>query len=72
MLGAINTKFLAEFEISVLPVAQQEIIAAMNQLAKRETQLLSKLAIEKEKYYSAVIDKAQKEMRRGKKHDDEK
>lgn len=72
MLGAINTKFLAGFEISVLPVAQQEKIAAINQLAKRETQLLSKLAIEKEKYYSAVIDKAQKEMRRGKKHDDEK
>ena len=46
----------------------QELRDAGRRIRKRGL----KLAIEKEKYYSAVIDKAQKEMRRGKKHDDEK
>lgn len=65
MLGAIKAKFFSEFEIAPIPISKQREIAAMNELAKKETRLLRRLADEKERYYSLIIDRAQKEMRRG-------
>ena len=65
MLGAIKAKFFSEFEIAPIPISKQRKIAAMNELAKKETRLLRRLADEKERYYSLIIDRAQKEMRRG-------
>lgn len=69
MLGAIKTKYFSEFEVVPLPMEKQECLASFNNLARRESQLLLELATEKEKYYAFIIDKAQKEMRRGKKYD---
>lgn len=65
MLGAIKAKFFSEFEVPVLSIAQQQKIANMNALAKTETMLLRRLADEKERYYSLMIDNAHKEMERG-------
>ena len=51
MLGAVKPRYFAEYEIDEIPISRQRIIADLNQLAKREVQLLEKLAAEKEKYY---------------------
>lgn len=71
MLSAVRPTFFAELEVLLLPLADQEKIAKLNLLAKQEIQLLKKLADEKERYYVAVIEHAQKSMRR-KIHDDQK
>ena len=71
MLSAVRPTFFAELEVLHLPLADQEKIAKLNLLAKQEIQLLKKLADEKERYYVAVIEHAQKNMRR-KIHDDQK
>lgn len=64
MLSAVRPTFFTDLEILPLPLADQEKIAKLNLLAKQETQLLKKLADEKERYYAAVINHAQKNMRR--------
>ena len=64
MLSAVRPTFFAELEILPFNLANQEKIAKLNLLAKRETWLLKKLAEEKERYYAAVIDHKQKNMRR--------
>lgn len=64
MLSAVRPTFFAELEILPLALSDQEKIAKLHLLAKRETRLLKKLADEKERYYAAVIDHAQKNMRR--------
>lgn len=65
MLGAIKAKFFAEFEIAPLPISDQQKIAAMNTLALEETRLLRRLADEKERFYSMIIDRANNELKRG-------
>lgn len=72
MLGAIKAKYFTDFELYPLPVADQEKIAALNSLARRENQLLKQLAEEKEKLYKSMIDRVQKKMRRGNAYDDQK
>ena len=64
MLSSVRPTFFAELEVLLLPLADQEKIAKLNLLAKQEIQLLKKLANEKERYYAAVIEHAQKNMRR--------
>lgn len=64
MLSAVRPTFFTDLEILPLPLADQEKIAKLNLLAKQETQLLKKLADEKERYYATVINHAQKNMRR--------
>lgn len=59
-----DVTFFAELEILPLTLADQGKVAKLNLLAKQETQLLKKLADEKERYYAAVIDYTQKNMRR--------
>lgn len=66
MLGAIKAKFFSDFEIDLPPVLSQQRIAGMNELAMRETKLLHRLAEEKSRYYSMIIDHTDKEMKRGK------
>ena len=66
MLGAVNARFLADFELTLLSVEDQHKIAQFNLLAKRECQLLRVLADEKEKYYAGVMDQAYKRAKRGK------
>ena len=65
MLGAIKAKFYSELEIPGLPIVKQQQIADMNALALREARLLRQLAAEKERYYSLLIDRTHKEMKRG-------
>ena len=65
MLGAVKPRYFAEYEIDEIPIPRQRIIADLNQLAKREVQLLEKLAAEKEKYYDQVIAHVHNELKRG-------
>lgn len=65
MLGAVKPRYFAEFEVEDLPLEQQRIIAELNRLARRENQLLLKLAAEKETYYNQMIHQVYKEMKRG-------
>ena len=65
MLGAVKAKFFSDYEFPLLSIDKQQQIAAMNELALKETKLLRKLADGKECYYSLLIDRAYKEMERG-------
>ena len=65
MLGAVKPRFFAEFEMEEIPLSQQRVLADLNQLAKREVQLLERLAIEKEKYYDRLINRVHNEIKRG-------
>ena len=66
MLGAVNARFLADFELALLSVDDQRKISQFNLLAKRERQLLRMLADEKEKYYASVLNQAYKRAKKGK------
>ena len=66
MLGAIKAKYFSDFDIPELPVMKQQLIADMNALALKETMLLRRLAEEKERFYSLLIDHIHKELKRGK------
>lgn len=65
MLGAVKPRYFAEYEVDEISTARQKILADLNQLAKREVQLLEKLAAEKAKYYDHVIDHVHNELKRG-------
>lgn len=64
MLGAIKAGYFSEFDITPLPLCQQQQIAAVHELSLKEASLLRQLADEKERYYSLMIDHAQKEYRK--------
>ena len=66
MLGAVNARFLADFELVLLSVEDQRKISQFNLLGKRERQLLRMLAEEKEKYYAGVLNQAYKRAKKGK------
>ena len=63
MLGAVKSRYFSEFKVYPVSLPAQEKIATVNLLAKQESFLLRELAREKEKYYDAMIDKLQKEVR---------
>lgn len=65
MLGGIKPSFFNDFRVDPLTMEKQQMIVALHQTARREVKLLTELAAEKEKYYSHIIDKVQKEMKRG-------
>jgi len=65
MLGAIKAKYFSDFDIPALSMLKQQKIADMNALALKETMLLKRLAEEKERYYSLLIDRTHKELKRG-------
>ena len=50
MLSAVKAVFFAEYDIDLIPISQQQKIAAVNSLAKTESKLLMDLAKEKESY----------------------
>ena len=62
-LGAVKPRYFAEYELEELPLSYQRTLADLSQMARRETQLLLKLAAEKEKYYNLMIDQVYNEMR---------
>lgn len=65
MLGAVKPRYFAEFELDELPFAQQQMMAELNRLAHRESQLLAQLATEKERYYDYVLNQVFSDMKRG-------
>ena len=64
MLGAVKPKFFAEYEITPLPIPEQQKIAAINALAKTESKLLRQLANAKEQYYEAILRNTYNEIKR--------
>ena len=64
MLGAVKPKFFAEYEITPLPIPEQQKIAAINTLAKTEAKLLQQLAKAKEQYYEAILRNTYNEIKR--------
>ena len=64
MLGAVKPKFFAEYEITTLPIPEQQKIAAINALAKAESKLLRQLANAKEQYYEAILRNTYNEIKR--------
>jgi restriction endonuclease S subunit len=65
MLAAVKAKTFSDFLIVLPAIAVQHRIAAMNALAIKETQLLRRLATEKERYYNRFIDNVYEEIMRG-------
>ena len=65
MLGAVKPRYFAEFEMEQISISHQQILADLNQLAKREAQLLAKLATEKERYYDHILNQVFTDMKRG-------
>lgn len=65
MLGAVKPRYFAEFEMEQISISHQQILADLNQLAKREAQLLAKLAAEKERYYDHILNQVFTDMKRG-------
>ena len=63
MLSAVKAVFFAEYDIDLIPISQQQKIAAINSLAKKESKLLMDLAKEKESYYSLLLQKKFNEVR---------
>ncbi len=64
MLGSVNAKYISDFEVEPISLAQQRQIAELNTLAKREIKLLQMLTAKKEQYYAQIIDDLQKKMRK--------
>lgn len=64
MLGSVNAKYISDFEVEPISLAQQRQIAEINTLAKREIKLLQMLTAKKEQYYAQIIDDLQKKMRK--------
>lgn len=64
MLGAVKPKFFADYEITPLPIPEQQKIAAINALAKAESKLLRQLANAKEQYYESILHNTFNEIKR--------
>ena len=64
MLGAVKPKFFADYEITPLPIPEQQKIAAINSLAKAESKLLRQLANVKEQYYESILHNTYNEIKR--------
>ena len=64
MLGAVKPKFFADYEITPLPIPEQQKIAAINALAKAESKLLRQLANAKEHYYESILHNTYNEIKR--------
>ena len=64
MLGAVKPKYFADYEITPLPIPEQQKIAAINALAKAESKLLRQLANAKEQYYEAILRNTFNEIKR--------
>ena len=64
MLGAIKAKFFSDYEIALLPISEQQKIAAINTWAKTESRLLQQLAKAKEQYYEIILRNTYNEYKR--------
>ena len=69
MLGMVHKEYFMNLRIVLLPLEQQKRIAKLNLLAKREHILLRELATQKEIFNTAIINKIQAQLRKGKNND---
>ena len=65
-LGTIRPAFFSDFEIDEISLYNQIKLAEINKLAKKELELLTELKEQKQKYFNALTNKIQKEMRKKK------
>ncbi len=65
VIGSVKAAYFSDLDIVPLSLEKQRKIAELDQLAKREAELLRQLADEKEKYYDWALSRIQKDMRRG-------
>ena len=65
-LGTIRPAFFSDFEIDEISLNNQIKLAEINKLAKKELELLTELKEQKQKYFNALTNKIQKEMRKKK------
>lgn len=65
MLGAVKARSLSDFELTLIPIEDQYRIAQLNLLAKKEKKLLEKLAVEKGRYHSEMLDQVYRNTKRG-------
>lgn len=65
MLGAVKSKFFSELDIAPISIEDQQKIAAMNMLAKKESRLLRELEQTKKKLYDIAIYNMYNEKKRG-------
>ena len=65
MLGAVKSKFFSELNITPISIEDQQKIAAMNMLAKKESHLLRELEQTKKKLYDIAIYNMYNEKKRG-------
>ncbi len=65
MLSGIKPSFFNDFRVDPLSLSDQQAIASLNELARREMRLMSELMAEKNKLYAQILDNLHKEMKRG-------
>ena len=65
MLSGVKPSYFNDFKVDNLPIEKQKKVAELNETARYEVKLLTELAAMKEKYYAHIIDRTQKEMKRG-------
>lgn len=65
MLGAVKARYFSELELTLPSLMQQQSIARLNALARRETQLLQKLAETKKQLYTYILEQTDISMKRG-------
>lgn len=64
MLGAVKPRFFSEYEITPLSIAEQQRIADIYSLAKKESGLIQQLVKAKEKYYEIILRNTYNEFKR--------
>ena len=58
VLRAVNASYFSALECPLLPISSQKKLAELHLLARKEQQLLIKLAAEKEKLYDRLLTQA--------------
>lgn len=64
MLGAVKPRFFSEYEITPLSISEQQKLAAIHSLAKKESRLIQQLVKAKEQYYEIILRNTYNEFKR--------
>lgn len=72
MLGSVTAKYYQNLEIDLPSVSEQQKIADIYCLSRKEISLLYRLAGEKEKYYAQILEQINEQMRKGKRYDNKR
>ena len=72
MLGAVNARFLADFELALLSVEDQRKISQFNLLSKENANYLGLWQMKRKVLYGRTKSGVQKSKRKGNKDDNQK